>query len=250
MPPSDLQKSALMSARPLTTIVKEHIDSAERVNAQAIDAVAAALLRTVQAHGLIYAAGTGHSLALVLELFYRAGGLACIRPVYHPALLPLAGARYSTHAENIPGMASLLLERLDLQPTDIAVVFSHSGLNAVPFELATGFRAHGIPVVAFASTIHVARARRHPSLLDVADHIIDTGVPYGDAVYPTADGQMSVPLSTVIAAFLWNVVLSRLVDAARDAAVALPIWTSSNISGGNDRNRHLMASYSPRVPEL
>jgi uncharacterized phosphosugar-binding protein len=61
---------------------------------------------------------------------------------------------------------------------------------------------------------------------------------------------MSVPLSTVIAAFLWNVVLSRLVDAARDAAVALPIWTSSNISGGNDRNRHLMASYSPRVPEL
>ncbi|MBY8853242.1 SIS domain-containing protein, partial [Saccharothrix sp. MB29] len=72
-------------------VVRAHLTRVEQQNAAALDDVAELVLASVRADGMVLAAGAGHSLAAVAVTFYRAGGLACVRPVYHPELLPVHG---------------------------------------------------------------------------------------------------------------------------------------------------------------
>lgn len=232
--------------------IHDHLARLESVNAATLDEVAALCYRVIRGDGLIFAGGTGHSLAMVLESFYRAGGLACTYPVWHPALLPLEGGLFSTHAEKTPGLAAELVERTPAGPGDVAFVYSNSGVNAVPVELAEGFHRRATPVVAMLSTDHMSRAARpgKPKLSDFATHVIDTHVPYGDAAYDTTLGATTAPLSSLSAVFAWTAVLTRLADLARADGYRLPIWTSSNVEGGLARNAELMERYRPRVPYL
>lgn len=170
------------------TIVGDHLARIEKHNAEAIDRAASAILTTVRADGTVYTAGAGHSLAAVAETFYRAGGLALIRPLYHPDLLPMHGARSSTTAERRSGLAEEVLGKVDITGEDTLVVFSHSGINPYPVELAAAGRAAGCPVIAVTSTAAGAAAprRSHSTVAEQADVILDTLVPPGDAAYPAS----------------------------------------------------------------
>ncbi|MFW5933721.1 MAG: SIS domain-containing protein, partial [Actinomycetota bacterium] len=53
--------------------MREYLRAAEERNAAALDTVAERVLEVVRTDGRIHVAGTGHSSALVLEAFYRAG---------------------------------------------------------------------------------------------------------------------------------------------------------------------------------
>src|ERR1700744_1317014 len=91
------------------TDVRDHLRRVAEHNADAIAPVADALLACVRADGMVLTAGAGHSLVAVAETFYRAGGLACVRPLYHPELLPMHGAVSSTKAERRSGLAADVL---------------------------------------------------------------------------------------------------------------------------------------------
>jgi uncharacterized phosphosugar-binding protein len=231
--------------------MREHLAGLERHNAAALDAVAEALHRTLERDGLVYTAGSGHSLALVLETFYRAGGLACVYPLYHPGLLPLAGGQASTLVERAEGLAELLLEAAAPGGDGLAFVFSNSGVNPFPVELAKGLRRRGTPVVAVSSVPHMQRAtaRAGVKLSELADHLLDTRVPYGDAAYP-AGSSATGSLSSLASVYLWNLLLTRLADRSAESGVDLPLWTSANVEGGEQRNAELFARYRPRVPML
>ena len=230
--------------------IREHLEIVEGMNTDEVDAVAALMLKVIRSGGLIYTAGTGHSLAMVMESFYRAGGLACVRPLYHPALLPLEGARFSTHSEKTSGLAAGILEKARPTKDDMAFIFSHSAANAVPVELAIGLHEKQVPIVAVASKVHISSAGRHPTVLEFATHVLDTRVPYGDATCDTFGGARTAPISTLVGAFLWNLLLSRLAALAAHEHIVLPVWTSSNVKDGEERNHALMNAYMPRVPEL
>jgi uncharacterized phosphosugar-binding protein len=229
---------------------REHLAIIETANIGTLDVVADRMIEAVKRDRLIYTAGTGHSLALVLETFYRAGGLACIRPIYYPPLLPLSGALTSTRQENATGLAVRMLERLELDKGDLAFLFSHSAANAVPVELAAALHTAGVEVVVVASSVHVRAAGRHPTALDFADHLLDTQAPYGDAAYPAPGGTWMAPLSTLASVYLWSLLLVRLADRARLSGIRLPVWTSANVGGGQEGNRVLADAYARRIPEL
>jgi uncharacterized phosphosugar-binding protein len=213
--------------------------------------VAGTLLEVIRGDGLVYAAGTGHSMALVLETFYRAGGLACVYPLYHAGLLPLEGGYASTLVERQPGMAATLLGRVSPGAGDVAFVFSNSGVNPVPVELAMGFRDSGTPVVAVVSVPHMSStpARADAKLGDVATQVIDTLVPPGDAAFH-AGGVTIAALSSIASVFVWDLLLARLAEAAAAEGVELPVWTSANVPGGDERNAALVERYRRRVPLL
>lgn len=232
--------------------MREHLRRVETANGETLETVARAMVRVVRADGLIYAAGTGHSTALLLETFYRAGGLACVRPVFHPALLPLAGAGVSTALERVPGFGTLLVQQAAPSQADLAVVFSNSGVNPVPVEMAEQFRAAGTPVVAVVSREHMQRApARHARKLDAAaDYLLDTLAPYGDAAYDAGAGTRTMPLSSLAGVYLWNLLLGRLAGLAAAEGIRLPLWTSANVDGGEARNRELLDRYRKRIPTL
>jgi uncharacterized phosphosugar-binding protein len=245
-------RSAEVGARGFGTAVREHLARVETRNADAIEVAAGLLHGVVRDDGLVYAAGSGHSLAMVLETFYRAGGLACVYPVFHPALLPLSGGAASTLLERVVGLADVLLEQASPTGRDVAVIFSNSGANPFPVELARGFRRAGTPVVAVVSAEHMRRApaRAGAKLAEVADHVLDTLVPFGDAAYAPDGHPPTAPLSSLTSTFLWNSILARLADLASGSGVDLPLWTSANVEGGDERNAALVARYRRRIPAL
>ncbi|MFE6612160.1 SIS domain-containing protein [Amycolatopsis sp. NPDC057786] len=231
--------------------VAERLAEAERGNAEQIRKSAELILGVIRADALVFTAGAGHSLAAVAETFYRAGGLACVYPVYHPELLPLHGAQHSTKTERRSGLAEEVLAERAPGPDDVLVVFSTSGVNPYPVELAAGARKRGASVIAVSSAASVAKApkRAATTLLEEASIVLDSHVRPGDASYPP-DAPRTAPLSTVINAFLWNLVLAEVVDLGAAQGVDIPLWRSSNVDGGDEANAALLAKYGARVPAL
>ena len=236
------------------TQIRSHLAAVEEANETTLDKLAELLLDVVERDGLIYVGGTGHSIALMLETFYRAGGLACVQPLYHASLLPLHGGLESTLCEHAPGLAELIVENYPAGPDDVAFIFSNSGVNAVPVELAEALKRRGTTVVAVVSLTHLraAPARAEHKIDEVADIILDTLVPYGDAAYPLGDaaGTRIAGLSSLTGVFLWDLLLARMADAAAERRIALPVWTSSNVAGGTERNAELFARFRQRVRTL
>jgi uncharacterized phosphosugar-binding protein len=167
-------------------LVRTHLDRVERHNASALADVAELLLACVRADGTVFTAGAGHSLAAVAETFYRAGGLACVQPLYHPELLPMHGAMSSTAAERRTGLAAEVLADTKLGSHDVLVVFSTSGVNPYPVELAGLAAQAGCPVVAVTSVAAsaVAPRRAGSTLAENATHVLDNLVLPGDSAYP------------------------------------------------------------------
>jgi uncharacterized phosphosugar-binding protein len=231
--------------------VRSLLDDLDGRSAPAIRAAAALLLDAIEADGIVYAGGAGHSLTLVCETFYRAGGVAPVRPLWDPAVLPLADALGSTEAERRPGLGRSVVQKAGPRPPDVAVVFSTSGRNPYPVEIAQECAARGMAVIAVTSPEASVRAdaRAETKLADHATVVIDTAVPPGDVVYPLASPHTAA-VSTILASYAWSRLLAELDDLAVARGVDLPRWVSANVPGGDALNKRLLARYADRIPEL
>lgn len=231
--------------------MRTHLERAGSENQAVLADVVQRMLEVIRADGRIHVAGTGHSTAMVLETFYRAGGLACVNPLVRPGLVPLLGAQASTAAERSDALAAELLDEAAPQAGELAFVFSNSGVNVLPVALARGLREAGVTVVAVCSIPHLSAVppRAGVKLDMLADHVLDTGAPHGDAAFAVGDAR-AAGLSSLTSVYLWNLLLAGLATAADRDGVRLPLWTSANTEGGDERNAELVASYRPRVAGL
>ncbi|XRQ14968.1 sugar isomerase domain-containing protein [Actinomadura welshii] len=239
------------AARPFPDRVRALLDDLDTASGDAIGAAAALLLESIGSGGIVHVAGAGHSLAMVCETFYRAGGLAAVRPVWDPRVLPLDGAVRSTRVERRPGVGRDAAAAAAPAPPDVAVVFSTSGRNPYPVEIAAECAARDVPVVAVTSAraSRGAAARADTTLADHAAIVLDTRVPPGDVLHP-AEEPRTAAVSTVLAAYAWSRVLAALDDLAARRGAELPRWTSANVPGGDEVNAALLERYRHRVPEL
>ncbi|MFI0357365.1 sugar isomerase domain-containing protein [Actinomadura sp. 9N407] len=231
--------------------VRSLLDELDTRSGDAIAEAAALLLPAIEAGGIVHVAGAGHSLAMVCETFYRAGGLAPVRPLWDPAVMPLQDALRSTRAERREGLGRALVQEAAPSPPDVAVVFSTSGRNPYPVEIAQECAARGVPVIAVTSPQAALRApaRADTVLADHATIVLDTAVPPGDVLHPPS-APRTAAVSTILGAYTWSRVLAELDDLAEARGITLPCWTSANIPGGDEANQALLARYGPRIPEL
>lgn len=231
--------------------VRALLDDLDAASGEAIGAAAALLLDAVQAGGIVHVAGAGHSLVMVCETFYRAGGLAAVRPIWAPDVLPLDDAVRSTRAERRAGVGRAVVKEAAPAPPDVAVVFSTSGRNPYPVEIAEECAARAVPVVAVTSARAAsgAAARAATTLADHAAIVVDTRVPPGDVLHPPG-APRTAAVSTILAAYAWSRILADLDDLAAARGVEPPRWTSANVPGGDERNTALIERYRHRVPEL
>ncbi len=61
--------------------------------------------------GLLHVFGCGHSHMIEEELFFRAGGLAQVNPIFETSTMLHEGAVKSSQIERMSGYAHLVLER-------------------------------------------------------------------------------------------------------------------------------------------
>ncbi len=127
---------------------------------------------------------------LAEEGHYRAGGLAPVVPMLAATLMLHESAVVSTRLERTPGVGAAVVSRYGLTPADTIFVFSNSGVNAVPVEVALTAKEAGATVIAIVALDYAATVAPGPTgrkLADIADIVLNNhGVP-GDALVAVQD---------------------------------------------------------------
>jgi uncharacterized phosphosugar-binding protein len=203
---------------------------------------------------MIYLFGTGHSHLLAEEGHFRAGGLAPVCPILVEPLMLHQSAVQSSQAERTTGISQGILDRYHPIPGDVLVIFSNSGVNAVPVEMAMAGHQAGMTVITVVALQYEARAKLGAAgkkLSEVADIVIDNGGVMGDAVVRVGeDGIYVGPTSTVTGAFILNAILAEAAARLIAGNMPAPIYVSSNVPGASERNSGLLARYRSRNPHL
>ncbi len=227
-------------------------DTQEEAMSRAVDIME----RALRTDGRILLFGSGHSHMLAEEGHYRAGGVGAVVPILATGLMLHEGAIASTSFERLAGLAGPLLARYSPTAQDCLIVFSNSGVNAVPVEMAKIAREkYGLPVIAVISARYAAQAPLSPlgaRLSEIADVTIDNGGPPGDALVEIPGTGVHVgPCSTVTGAFILNSLLTELVfRLSTGDSAQLPVYISANLPGAADHNRKILARYRSRNPHL
>ena len=229
----------------LTKIV-ENLNRIESEESEKLQQVSQMVADTIVNDGLIFVFGCGHSHLPGLDAFYRAGGLANVSPMLDTDLMLHNGAAKSSRMEKMSGISSEIFRRYVPSPKDMIFIFSASGKNQVPVEMADAARAAGVRSVGISSSAYFDRGGRLHEHVDVA---IDCKVPYGDACIDVGDAKMG-GLSTSAACFILNTCLINGAKLALEDGVKPPIYLSGNIEGGRDHNVVLENMYLGRVKHL
>ncbi len=220
----------------------------------AVDLMVSALRRG----GVIHAFGTGHSQAFAMEVAGRAGGLIPTHAIVLRDLV-LRGSRDVSileggKLERDESVADELYGLYVIEPADIFLIASNSGVNGSVVGLALRAKADGHPVIAVTSLEHTnAVTPKHSSgkrLCEIADIVIDNRAPFGDATIGLGDGLSAGAVSSITAAYIAQFLTLGAATRLRDAGEVPPLYISANIPGGDAHNDALKARYGERIASL
>jgi len=215
----------------------------------AIETASAWCAEAIAADGLVHLFGTGHSRIPVEEMFPRYGSYPGFNPIvelsmtFHTQVVGANGQRQAMFIERMPGLAEVILANFEYGPRDVMIVFSASGLTAVPVEMARGARARGLRVIAVTSVAQSRSAEPEAAagsrLMEEADLVIDVCTPHADALVtvPGLDTPVG-PGSTIGAVAIVNAIKVRTAELLVERHAMPPVITRAS-AVGQERSRTL-----------
>ncbi len=219
-----------------------------------LDKAAEICANSIAQEGLVHLFGTGHSRILVEEMFPRHGSFPGFHPLvelsltYHNAVVGSNGQRQAMFLEHVEGLAGVILKNFTISPPDSCMIFSHSGVNEVVVDMALEMKKLGVPLMVVTSLDHVQHSlARHSSgnkLIDVADVIIDTCTPAGDAMVKV-DGLADPvgPGSTIGGALVVNALKCLIAEKLTRRGVPPIVLTSAYFIGAEASARQFDLCY-------
>ena len=227
----------------------EVMDRIAATQAGAIEQASAWCADAIAADGLVHLFGTGHSRIPVEEMFPRYGSYPGFNPIvelsmtFHTQVVGANGQRQAMFIERTPGLAEVILSNFRFGPKDVMIVFSASGLSAVPVEMARGARRRGLRVIAVTSLAQSLAAEVDPAagarLLDEADLVIDLCSPAADAMCLVDGLDTPVgPVSTAAAVAIVNALKVRIAELLVERGAMPPVLTRASVVG-TERSRRL-----------
>lgn len=164
---------------------------------------------------------------------------------FHTQVVGANGQRQAMFIERCSGLAEAILANFDLGPPDVMIVYSHSGTNRVPIEVATGARARGLPVIAVTSLAHgdAVRGQVEEQLRDHADVVLDLATPPGDALVTVPGFPAPVgPGSSLTGVALSNSIKARTAELLAERGLKLPVIASGAVVG-DEADAQVEAAY-------
>ncbi|WHY97883.1 SIS domain-containing protein [Peribacillus simplex] len=209
--------------------------------------------KAVMSDGIIHLFGSGHSHILTEEVFYRAGGLAAIRPIFVEDLMLFKGASRSSQLERQNDLSEKFMQDEDIRPGDVCIVISSSGVNPVPIDVATIAKEKGAFVIGLTSPEYAkscpSRHKQKHYLHDVVDLVIDNHIAKGDTLLKSNNISFGSG-STVIGSVLLNMIFTQVIQTIIESGETPPVFLSSNIEGADEHNQKIIAKYKTRITQL
>jgi Uncharacterized protein containing SIS (Sugar ISomerase) phosphosugar binding domain len=236
--------------------IKELITSIEDQQMDKINIASRILTEAVLTQKKIWAFGCTHSAALTAEIYYRAGGLAIINGIFAPGMwLNEIPVTKTSRIENLSGYAKILLEEHDVKPDDVLLLFSTSGQNTVPIEMALEAKKINVKVIAITSLKYSNSLKSlhndRKYLYEIADLVLDNGAEPGDAAIQFEQLKQKVgPVSTISGAMILNSIICQTVANLLEKGIEPPIFSSGNVDGGTEYNKAMLEKYRDSIKYL
>lgn len=249
-------------------LAKEWLKSAREVMAKIEDTqmdnirkAAEVMADSIECGRWVHTFGCGHATIPVEEMYPRIGGFVGFHPMVE---LPLTfftritgemGVHQFVFLERVEGYGVEIMKGYTFDERDTMWLFSHSGINNVNIDVALEAKKRGMKVIAYGSAAEAAgKQTRHSSgktIFEVADLVVDSCAPIGDAAVPLQNHQDKVgPVSTM--AFVTTVwmTVTTVAEILAARGVKLHIHPSHNVPGdttAKERLEDALAEYKRRI---
>jgi len=246
-------------AKEWLTATRAIMDDIEATQTDAIQRAAELMADSIAAERWVHTFGCGHATIPVEEMYPRIGGFVGFHPMIE---LPLTfftritgemGIHQFLFLERAEGYGDAIAKSYTLDPRDTMWIFSHTGINNVNIDVALRAKEQGLKLVVTGSAEEVG-ASRHPSgktLFELADVVIDTKVPGGDAAVPLQNHFDNVgPVSTMAFVTVVWMTITTVAEILASRGVKLFIHPSHNIPGDTTARERLdaaLAEYKRRI---
>jgi len=234
--------------------VKELLEIVEKEEKEAIDGVVDVLTIAIEEKRSIYAFGASHAGLLAQELYYRAGGLMTVTPIFgESVMVDVSPVTHTTDMERLVGYGTVLAKRTGFKKGDVLILHSVSGRNPVTIELAMEAQKSGVTTIGLTSMEYSKSvSSRHPSgknLYAYCDIILDNHGEIGDGACTIPGMEQKVgPTSTVIGATILNTIVVETVKKLRENGMENPpIFYSANLEEGDQLNQQLFEEYKENI---
>lgn len=240
---------------------REVMDKIAATQQENIREAAEIMADSIEAERWVHTFGCGHATLPVEEMYPRIGGFVGFHPMVE---LPLTffthitgemGIHQFLFIERMEGFGREIMKSYDFDPRDTMWIFSHSGINNVNIDIALEAGKMGMKVVVLGSAeAFKDKTTRHSSgkkLFDLADIVVDTCVPAGDAVVPLRNHQDNIaPVSTM--AFITAVwmIITTIAEILVERGVRIYIHPSHNLPGdttARERLNDALREYKRRI---
>ncbi len=205
-----------------------------------IQAAAKACAKTLAAERAVLLFGAGHSALPGQEAFPRIGSIVGFVQITEPVLgfnghvTGKGGQRQMSFLEQTPGFAKVILSNYDLTPKDTLIVFSNSGINALPVEICHLANQQGLTTIAVTSSAHSrANAPKNPlgkRLMEMADIHINNHTPEGDALVTLDGGIRAGSGSTIASMVIINAIVVETIRNLQEQGIPFHLYPSHNVS--------------------
>ncbi|MBM4418456.1 MAG: SIS domain-containing protein [Chloroflexi bacterium] len=220
----------------------------------AIEEAAQRCAACISSGGLVHVFGSGHSRMAVEEIWPRYGSFPGFHTIvelaltFHNQVVGANGQRQAMFVEGTSGFAKAVLRNFRVDRRDVMMVFSTSGTNVVPVEMAEEARTAGLFTIGVMSFAHCRQAPpKAPSgrkLLEVVDLAIDNCAVVGDAMVAIPGLRYPVgPGSTIGNTLIANAMKCRVAELLTARGQPPYVLTSSLIVGAEESARVFDLAY-------
>ncbi len=226
-----------------------------------IEEAARVITQSLRRDGVLHMFGSGHSHLPAEEAFYRSGGLAAVSPLLDPGLMFHEGTEKCIALEKWDGYATrFVLPKYELRPEDVMMVFSASGRNNAPIEVALAAREKGLYTIGVTSRRYSSSVPSlHPGgkhLADVVDLVLDHDVPPGDtlvSIETMPELGTTGGASTALAIILVHAIVASVIENFVEAGQVPPMIRCPNagvVQEALRANARTLARYRQRLPHI
>ncbi|MBM3702720.1 MAG: SIS domain-containing protein [Actinobacteria bacterium] len=237
--------------------VKKILDKIYQTQLNNIIKSADIITQSIANNGAVYVFGATHAGIISEELFFRAGGLMLVNPIFAPGLVttvrPIA---ITSKIENLEGYGKIIIEGSGITNKDVLIVHSVSGRNSVAIEVAIeGKKIRAKLIILTSLTFSKSVKSRHSSgkrLFELdSDVVIDNCGIIGDAIVKINGlRQKTASTSTISGCFIVNSIMAQVVENLVKKNITPPVFISANIDGSTEQNQKLLEGYKDRVRYL